>query len=64
MDTKVTTIQGRTVRWHQNNGGSASDESPVPEMLPNSPAVPVTGPFGGMVPLELAGAPDEESLGP
>ena len=28
-----TTKQGRTVRWHQNNGRSASDESPVPEML-------------------------------
>ena len=25
--------QGRTVRWHQNNGRSASGESPVPEML-------------------------------
>ena len=26
-------IQGCAVRWHQNNGRSASDESPVPEML-------------------------------
>ena len=25
--------QGCTVRWHQNNGRSASDESPIPEML-------------------------------
>ena len=25
--------QGHTVRWHQNNGRSASDESPIPEML-------------------------------
>ena len=29
-----------------------------------SPAVPVTGPFGGMGHLELVGALDEESMGP